>query len=118
MVVAQESARPRAMGDCAASTAVVLRAGPLLDTWQPVVKVSTSPFGRAPSYGHAGIAPRPVNLPMLLCSPVGAVPVMLAAIMPSEIRASMSARLAVDQLSPAAEAPALVSTRIVRPVRL
>gem|GEM_PF-4626477 len=67
-------------------------------------------------YGQAGMASRPDLLVILLCT--GAVPVMLAAMTPSEIRAFKSARLAVDQLSPAADAPALVSTRIVRPVSL
>ena len=73
---------------------------------------------RSVHYGHAGIGVTPARLLMLLCSPLGAVPVMLAAITPSAMRALMSERLAVDQLSPAAEAPALVSTKMVFPVRL
>jgi hypothetical protein len=55
---------------------------------------------------------------MLLCRLVGGLPVMLAAITPSVMRLLRSLEGVVDQLSPLADAPALVSTRIYLPVRL
>src|SRR4051794_9797199 len=77
-----------------------------------------APFALLRGYGHAGTALSVPSLAILVCSAPGADPVMLAANTPSEMRALISAADAVDQLSPAAEAPALVSTRIGRLVRL
>ena len=55
---------------------------------------------------------------MFPCNPLGGVPVIFAAMTPSEMRLFNWDAPAVDQLSPAAEAPALVSTKMVRPVEL